>query len=84
MTDLMDTLYHSARDILVTDILNEDGEYGTRVYYLENERKRLNATVDKDTARQINNLLDEKALISALREYACFRAGFRMALELTR
>ena len=84
MTDLMDVIYGCASDVLVADILNEDGEYLSRVRYLENERKRLIETLDKGMALRVNDLLDEKGAIAELRESACFRAGFRMALELTR
>lgn len=84
MTNLMDTIYGSACEALVKDILNGDGEYLSRVRYLENERTRLTAILDKDTAMSVNDLLDEEGAISELRECAYFRAGFRMALELTR
>lgn len=84
MTSLMDTIYGSACEALVTALLNEDGEYLCRVRYLENERTRLTAALDKDTAMSVNDLLDEQGAVGELRECACFRAGFRMALELAR
>lgn len=84
MTSLMDTIYGSTCETLVTGILNEDGEYLSRIRYFENERTRLTALLDNDTAMSVNDLLDEKEAVSELREYAYFRAGFRMALELTR
>lgn len=84
MTDLMETFYNCASKILVEGILEKDGEYFSRTRYIENELKRLNETLDKNTASCIDDLLCEQAAIGELREYAGFRAGFRMALELTR
>ena len=68
----------------MTDILNEDGEYFSRMRYLENEQKRVTDALDQDAAMCVDDLLDEKAVIGQLRECACFRAGFWLALELVR
>lgn len=84
MTDLMDTFYSCACKILVDDILNQDGEYSSRIRYIDNELTRLSAVVDKDIASRFDELLVERGIVGELRECACFRAGFRMALELTR
>lgn len=51
---------------------------------MNDEVKRLYAAVDKNTAQRVDDLVTEQAAIAELRECACFRAGFRMALELTR
>lgn len=84
MTDLMETFYSCASKILVEDILNRDGEYFSRTRYMDDEIKRLYAAVDKHTAQCVDDLVTEQAAIAELRECACFQAGFRMALELTR
>lgn len=84
MTDLMDAFYTCAKKVLVEDILNEDGEYVSRTRMMENELKLLNAAVDQNTAQRVDDLVMEQAAIAELRECACFRAGIRMALELTR
>lgn len=83
MSDLIAAIYGCARDVLVSDILSEDGEYFSRVRYLESERKRLVSELDESMAMKVNDLLDEKAAITELCECACFRAGLRIALELT-
>ncbi len=83
MTNLMDAFYACAKKVLVEDILNEDGEYFSRTRIIENELKQLNTVVDKDTAQRVDDLVMEQAAVAELRECACFRAGFRMALELT-
>lgn len=84
MTDFMETVYNCASKILVEGILENDGEYHCRTRYIEDELKRLNETLDQNTASRIDDLLCEQVAIGELREYASFRAGFRMALELTR
>ena len=84
MTNLMDTFYNCASKILVADILENDGEYLARTHSIENELKRLRETVDENTASCVDELLCEQVVIDELRQYACFRAGFRLALELTR
>lgn len=84
MFDLFETFYGSASKILVEGILEKDGEYHYRTRYIEDELKRLNETLDKNIASRIDDLLCEQVAIGEIREYASFRAGFRMALELTR
>lgn len=84
MSDLMDTFYSCANKILVEDILSRDGEYLSRRRYMDGEVERLWTALDEDTASQVDDLLTEQLALGELRECACFRAGFRMALELTR
>ena len=84
MTELMDSIYIQIEKTLVEDILNEDGEYLVRTSRQKEEVKRLSAVLDESTALRVDELLTEQLAIGELRECACFRAGFRMALELTR
>ena len=84
MTDLMETFYSCVNKILVEDILSRDGEYLSRRRYMDGEVERLFAALDKGTVSRVDGLLAEQLAIGELRECACFRAGFRMALELTR
>lgn len=84
MTELMDAFYASIGKTLVEDILRGDGEYLVRTSRQDGEVKRLLESFQQDTASQIDNLLAEQLAIGELRESAYFRAGFRLALELTR
>lgn len=84
MTELMDTFYTSIGKTLVADILNGDGEYLVRASRQAAEVKRLSAVLDEGTASRVDELLTEQLAIGELREGAYFRAGFRLALELTR
>lgn len=84
MTDRMDAFYSCIQKTLVEDILNEDGEYFLRTSRQDAEVKRLFGVLDRDTVPLVDNLLTEQLAIGELREGAYFRAGFRLALELTR
>ncbi len=84
MNNLMDSFYTSVGQTLVEDILCEDGEYLVRTSHQDDEVKRLLGSFNHDTASLIDNLLVEQLAIGELREAAYFRAGFRLALELTR
>lgn len=84
MTNCMDTFYTCVRKTIVEDILSEDGEYCVRTCRQDAEIKRLNATLDESVISRVDDLLVEQLAIGELRESAYFRAGFRLALELTR
>lgn len=84
MTKQMDTLYTCVGKTLVADILSEDGEYLVRASRQDDEVKRLLGILNQDTAPLVDSLLTEQLAIGELREGAYFRAGFRLALELTR
>lgn len=84
MTERMDAFYTRVGKTLVEDILHEDGEYFVRTSRQDDEVKRLLRVLNQDTASLVDNLLTEQLAIGELREGAYFRAGFRLALELTR
>lgn len=84
MTKQMDAFYTSLGKTLVADILEEDGEYLVRVSRQDDAVKRLTADLGENAAFRMDDLLVEQIAIGELREGAYFRAGFRLALELTR
>lgn len=84
MTELMDTFCSCVSKTIVQELLNEDGEYLVRASRRDDEVKRLFGVLNQETASLVDNLLTEQLAIGELREGAYFRAGFRLALELTR
>lgn len=78
----MDKFYSCVDKTFVEDMLSGDGEYCVRASRHDEEVKRLIATLDKNIAALVDNLLCEQIAIGELRESAYFRAGFRIALEL--
>lgn len=84
MTELMDTFCSCVSKTIVQELLNQDGEYLVRTSRQDDEVKRLFEVLNRETASLVDNLLTEQLAIGELREGAYFRAGFRLALELTR
>lgn len=84
MTEFIDSFYHCVGKTIVADILSKDGEYLVRESRQREEVGRLVRILDGDLAPRVDALLAEQLAIGELRESAYFRAGFRMALELTR
>ncbi len=84
MTELMDTFYSCVSKAVEEEFLNGDGEYCVRISHQDGEVKRLLGTLHPNTASLLDTLLTEQLAIGELRESAYFRAGFRLALELTR
>lgn len=84
MNNLMDAFYTSVGKTLVADMLEDDGEYLVRISRQDDAVKRLTADLGENAASSVDDLLVEQMAIGELREGAYFRAGFRLALELTR
>ena len=84
VTKLMDTFYSCVSKAVEAEFLDGDGEYLVRTSRQDDEVKRLLGSFNHDTASLIDNLLVEQLTIGELREAAYFRAGFCLALELTR
>ena len=82
-TNLMDTFYNCVSKAIVEEMLNEDGEYCLRTSRQDAEIKRLNTALDESITSRVDELLVEQLAIGELRESAHFRAGFRLAIELT-
>lgn len=80
----MDDFYTCVSKVIEKSILSEDGEYCVRTSRQEEAVKRLVAALDKSIAASVDDLLCEQLAIGELRECAYFRAGFRLALELSR
>lgn len=84
MTDQLEAFYACVDKTIVEDILSEDGEYLVRTSRQNDEIRQLTASLDEGIASRVDDLLAGQLAIGELRECAYFRAGFRMALELTR
>lgn len=84
MTDLMDILYSFAQDHEMKALLVKDDEYQESVRCTQGQEGRLRAVLDETAAHILNDFLEEQKLLQFVQEEVCFRAGFRMALELTR
>lgn len=83
MSTLMEILYSYARDHEIAAVLAQSDEYQESVRCVHGQEKRLRTALEK-TGACLDDLLEEQKLARLLREEVCFRAGFQMALELTR
>ena len=84
MTALMDILYSYAQDHEVEALLALDDEYEECVCCTRKQEARLRASLDQTSEDILNEFLDEQKLLQCKEEGAHFRAGFQIALALTR
>ena len=85
MTDIItDILHPFAREHEVEAILVQDDRYQESERCARKREAALRAVLDENAANAFNDFLEELRLLQFWEEEAHFRAGFRMALELTR
>lgn len=84
MTDLIDMLYSFAQDHEIEALLIRNDQYQESVRCTRRQESRLRAALDERAINILDDFLEEQKLLQFMQEKTCFRAGFRMALELTR
>ena len=84
MSNLMDVLHAYAQDHEIEVMLRQDDSYMESVRCIRKQETRLRALLDEASEGVLNEFLDEQKLLQFKEEEAHFRAGFRMAVELTR
>lgn len=85
VADIITDILHSyARKHEVEAILIQNDEYQQSEKCARSQEARLRALLDETAASVFNDFLEELRLLQFKEEEAHFRAGFRMALELTR
>lgn len=85
VADIITDILHSyARKHEVEAILIQNDEYQQSEKCARSQEARLRALLDETAASVLNDFLEELRLLQFKEEEAHFRAGFRMALELTR
>ncbi|MGN0985345.1 MAG: hypothetical protein ACI4OU_02530 [Candidatus Enterenecus sp.] len=84
MTDLMQTLYCFAQENRITGYLEGDSEYHSACRCAEKRKQLLLAALTPEQAGWLDDLLGELQLSCWAETEAAFRAGFAMAMELSR
>lgn len=84
MTDLMKTLYEYAEDYIVRGLLDQEREYSNVSYCTGKQERKLRELVGEENRKYLEDSLEERKLMAFYEGRALFRAGFRMAIELTR
>lgn len=84
MTDLMEVLYSYAQDHMLRGLLDREPEYANVRHCAGRQEEALGELVGEENKKRLENLLDERKLMSFYEGQAFFAAGFQVALELTR
>lgn len=84
MTDAMDALFLYAQERLIRSLLDTEPEFNNVVSCLERQDNSFRALLDQEIEERFDKLLAEKALLDLFSERAAFRAGFQIAMELSR
>lgn len=84
MTDTMEVLFTHAQDWLVKSLLVAEPEYEDLLRTTDRQEERLRALLNEETAQLLDNLIDERDTLSSFQQRALFRAGFQIAMELSR
>ena len=84
MTDAMEVLFAHAQDLLIKPLLVAEPEYEDALRHADRQEQRLRAMLSDEAKELLDDLISEKNLLSFHYEQAMFRAGFRLAMELSR
>ena len=84
MTDLIGILYSYAQDYMLRGILDREPGYAEACHCADRQERTLYELVGKENKAHLEDLLEERKLMSLFEGEALFRAGFQVALELTR
>ena len=83
MTDAMEVLYAYAQDYLLRSLLEREPDYADALRHADQQERSLRALLGADEER-LDALLDERSSLDFHRGQALFRAGFQIAMELSR
>ena len=84
MTDIMEVLFQYAQEHMVCALVRQEREYANVRLCAEKQEEAFLALLDDAAQKRYEHLLKEQNLLSTLYERAMFRAGFRLAIELSR
>ena len=84
MTDPMQILYTYAQENMVGMLLAQEHGYRDACRCADKQEQALRDLVGEEHEEQLEALLEERDLVSHFGGQALFRAGFQIALELTR
>ena len=84
MTDVMEALFQYAQEHMVHSLLYQEHEYASVRLCTEKQEEAFLALLDDNAQKRYEHLQKEQDLLSFLYERALFRAGFRLAMELSR
>ena len=84
MSAAMEVLFQYADEQMLYSLLNQEPEYAGSRLCVEKQEEAFLALLDDTAHERYDVLRDEQNLLSTFYERAMFRAGFRLAMELSR
>ena len=84
MSDSMEILFSYAQEWLEKPLLLSEPQYAEVQHCVNEQEKRLRAMLSDEAKKCLDNFLDEQKLLLLFKNQAMFRAGFRLAMELSR
>ena len=84
MTDAMAVLFSYAQECLEMPLLLSEPEYANVQRCADERKKRLRSMLNTEAEECLESFLDEQRLLMLFENQAMFRAGFRLAMELSR
>ena len=84
MTDAMSVLFSYAQEFLEPSLLLSEPEYGNVQRCVGAQKQRLRSMLNTEAEECLESFLDEQRLLLLFENQAMFRAGFRLAMELSR
>ena len=84
MSNAMEALFQYAQEHMVCSLLHQEQEYASVRLCAEKQEEAFLALLDDTAQERYDRLQKERDLLSTLYERALFRAGFRLAMELSR
>ena len=84
MTDAMEVLFSYAQDWLKPPLLLCVPEYSEAKRCANEQEKRLRSMLNEEAKEYLEGFLEEQKLLQYFENQALFRAGFHLAMELSR
>lgn len=84
MTAAMEALFNYAQDCLERPMLLLEPEYENILHSINSQEQRLRAMLSDEAKQLLDDLTDEQNLMLSMEAEVMFRAGFQIAMELSR
>ena len=84
MSDAMEVLFNYAQEWLEPPLLLSEPQYAEVQRCVKEQEKRLRSTLNEEAKEHLEGFLEEQKLLLFFENQAMFRAGFRLAMELSR
>ena len=84
MTNAMEVLFSYAQDWRLRPLLVAEPEYENTLRHANSQEERLQAMLSDEGKELLDDLISERNFLLSFHQQAMFRAGFQLAMELSR